>query len=86
MYSKVKSCVSLCNSYSESFSYVVGLRKGDVISTILFSLFQILNCLYKKTFIVVFFADDMVSDVPSCIISGEHLSGTTNVPQASFLI
>lgn len=40
MYGKVKSCVKHCNSYSEYFSYAVGLRQGEVISPILVSLFM----------------------------------------------
>ena len=40
MYSKVKSCVKQCNSYSDYFEYAVGLRQGEVISPILVSLFM----------------------------------------------
>ncbi len=39
MYEKVKSCVRSCNTYSDFFSYAVGLRQGEVISPLLFSLF-----------------------------------------------
>ena len=39
MYQKVKSCVKSCNTYSEFFEYSVGLRQGEVISPIMFSLF-----------------------------------------------
>ena len=39
MYQKVKSCVKLCSNYSDYFQYAVGLRQGEVISPILFSLF-----------------------------------------------
>jgi len=39
MYENVKSCVKACSTYSEYFSYAVGLRQGEVMSPILFSLF-----------------------------------------------
>ena len=39
MYDEIKSCVKHLNSYSDSFSYSVGLRQGEVISTVLVSLF-----------------------------------------------
>jgi hypothetical protein len=39
MYQKVKSCVKCCNSYSDYFEYAVGLRQGEVISPLLFSMF-----------------------------------------------
>ena len=39
MYSKVKSCVKHCSSYSDFFSYAVGLRQGEVMSPLLFSIF-----------------------------------------------
>lgn len=39
MYDKVKSCVRCCNSYSDFFQYAVGLRQGEVISPIFFSIF-----------------------------------------------
>ena len=39
MYEKVKYCVRSCNNYSQFFEYAVGLRQGEVISPILFSLF-----------------------------------------------
>ena len=38
MYAKVKSCVRSCNNYLQLFEYAVGLRQGEVISPILFSL------------------------------------------------
>jgi hypothetical protein len=34
MYQKVKSCVKVCNNYSDFFEYAVGLRQGDVISPV----------------------------------------------------
>jgi len=39
MYSKVKTCVKQCSSYSEYFQYAVGLRQCEVMSPLLFSLF-----------------------------------------------
>ena len=39
MYENVKSCVKSCSTYSEYLSYAVGLRQGEVMSPILFSLF-----------------------------------------------
>ena len=39
MYSQVKSCVRGCNSYSEFFECAIGLKQGEVLSPILFSLF-----------------------------------------------
>jgi len=39
MYNNVKSCVRGCNSLSEYFNCVVGLKQGEVMSPILFSLF-----------------------------------------------
>jgi len=39
MYSKVKSCVKQYSTYSEYFQYAVGLRQGEVMSPLLFSLF-----------------------------------------------
>ena len=39
IYRKVKSCVRSCNSYSEYFEYAIGLRQGEVMSPVMFSLF-----------------------------------------------
>ena len=39
MFEKVKYCVRSCNNYSGCFKYAVGLRYGEVILPILFSLF-----------------------------------------------
>ena len=72
MYNKVKTCVSGCNSYSDFFECAIGLKQGELISPILFSLFiedleLVLqgdqNCelsIDDITFILMLFADDMV--------------------------
>ena len=72
MYSTVKSCVKGCNSYSDYFECAVGLKQGEVISPVLFSLFvddlelflqDDPNCGIKINallMIVLLFADDMV--------------------------
>jgi len=72
MYNKVKSCVKGCNSFSEFFDCAIGLKQGEVISPILFSLFledlelfMSDNCecgltIDDMTFILLLFADDMV--------------------------
>lgn len=39
MCQKVKSCVKSCSSITEYFQYAVGLRQGEAMSPILFSLF-----------------------------------------------
>ena len=39
MYQKVKSCVKSLSSFSDYFSYTVGLRQGEVMSPLLFSIF-----------------------------------------------
>ena len=71
MYQKVKSCVKSCSSYSDYFEYAVGLRQGEVLSPILFSLFVEDLELYLQNnqdaginideivFIISLFADDM---------------------------
>ena len=72
MYNKVKTCVRGCNSYSDFFDCAVGLKQGEVISPILFSLFiEDLELFLQEdptcglsfdeiTFILMLFADDMV--------------------------
>ena len=71
MYENVKSCVKSCTSYSDYFSYAVGLRQGEVMSPILFSLFvEDLELFLQDstlsglnindiTLILLLFADDM---------------------------
>ena len=39
MYSKVQSCVKSLHTVSDFFHYAVGLRQGEVLSPLLFSLF-----------------------------------------------
>jgi hypothetical protein len=39
MYGKVKSCVKSLSTFSDYFSYAIGLRQGEVLSPLLFSLF-----------------------------------------------
>ena len=72
MYTNVKACVRGCNSYSEFFKCAIGLKQGEVISPLLYSLFledlelylcDDPNCglsLDDITFILMLFADDMV--------------------------
>ena len=38
MYQSVKSCVKHCNSFSDFVEYTIGLRQGDILSPVLFSL------------------------------------------------
>ena len=71
MYSNVRSCIKSCASYSDFFNYAVGLRQGEVMSPLLFSLFiedlelflmkDLNSCLTIDdiTFILLLFADDM---------------------------
>ena len=70
--SKIKSCVRGCNSYSDFFDCAVGLKQGEVMSPLLFSLFiedlelflQDNQCcglsIDDITYILMLFADDMV--------------------------
>jgi len=72
MYNNVQSCVRGCNSLSEYFNCVVGLKQGEVMSPILFSLFiedvelflqDDVNCglsFNHIMFVLMLFADDMV--------------------------
>ena len=72
MFNKVKSCVRGCNSYSDFFDCAVGLKQGEVMSPLLFSLFiEDLELFLQNdqccglsiddiTFILMLFADDMV--------------------------
>jgi len=72
MYNNVKSCVRGFNSLSEYFNCVVGLKRGEVMSLILFSLFieDLELCLQDDVncglsfndimFVLMLFADDMV--------------------------
>ena len=72
MYNNVKICVRSCRSCSDSFECAVGLKQGEVISPLLFSLFiEILELflqedqtcvlrLHDITFLLMLFADDMV--------------------------
>ena len=72
MHKKVKSCVRNHNEYSEFFEYAVGLRQGEIMSPMLFSLFNedLELSLQENTssrieiddaiIILLLFADDMV--------------------------
>ena len=54
LYNQVKACVRACNSYSDFFECAIGLKQGEVISPLLFSLFvDDLELFYKVTQIVV---------------------------------
>ena len=72
MYHQVKCCVKKCNSYSDFFNCAIGLKQGEVLSPVLFSLFlDDLELFLEKDvnsglsyddliFILMLFADDMV--------------------------
>ena len=72
MYSKVKARVKHCNTYSEMFECAIGLKQGEVMSPILFSLFlEDLELFLQNDgnagisideicLILMLFADDMV--------------------------
>ena len=72
MYQSVKSCVRHCENYSDYFNIAVGLRQGEIISPILFSLFVEDIEMYLQNrnskgiviqdmcLILLLFADDMV--------------------------
>ena len=72
MYFKVKSCVRSTHSVSDFFQYAVGLRQGEVLSPLLFSLFvEDLELFLQErvtaglsiddiNLILLLFADDMV--------------------------
>jgi len=48
MYQSVKSCIRHCNTYSDYLNIAVGLRQGEIISPIMFSLFtQLLGLCVK---------------------------------------
>ena len=72
MYDKVKCCVRPCNSYSDFFAISVGLKQGETLSPVLFSLFlEDLElylqsrpdsglCLNDINTMLLLFVDDMV--------------------------
>jgi hypothetical protein len=72
MYSSVKSCVKSCGNYSDFFDISIGLRQGEIISPVMFSLFIEDLELYLQNnlnsgidlqdicLILLLFADDMV--------------------------
>ena len=72
MYQAVKSCVKLCDNYSNLFYLSKGLRQGETMSPIMFSLFvedleMYLQsrldsgiCLNDICLFFLLFADDMV--------------------------
>ena len=71
MYQHVKSRVKLCSNFSDYFVYPVGLRQGEVLSPLLFSIFvEDLELFLQKdtncglmfddiVLILLLFADDM---------------------------
>ena len=72
VYSNVKSCIRHCNIFSDFFDCAVGLRQGEVLSPLMFSLFiedlelfltDNINSgltINDITIILLLFADDMV--------------------------
>ncbi len=72
MYMLVKSCVKHCGTYSEFFEYSIGLRQGEVMSPLMFSVFLEDLELYLQdhvgsglelgelALVLLLFADDMV--------------------------
>ncbi len=72
MYFTVKSCVRHCGTYSDIFEYAIGLRQGEVLSPLMFSVFlEDLELFLQDrigsgleiedlTLILLLFADDMV--------------------------
>ena len=78
MYANIKSCIKSCNSFTEYFKCAIGLRQGEVMSLVLFSLFiddlelflqDSVNCgmtFDDITLIILLFADDMaiIGDSP----------------------
>ena len=71
VYNRIKCCFKGCNSYSDFFNCAVGLKQGEVISPLMFSLFieeleLFLQDIHSSglllddiMFILMLFADDM---------------------------